>query len=774
MMLLLHKKRRFSRQAVTIQAPGKDGAGGTNMVAVMRWPFLKTTHKLFAWGIILLITPGAYVRAGDALSTSSESVDALPPGAIARLGSLRLRQGSPVAYLAYVLDGKAVLSVGRQPLARLFDATTGKLLREFQFADPQESGRSRNGTQGQPVAVSPDGRQLVLGYGAALQLFDIASGKQLRAFERPVFALHLVAFSPDGKTVVAAGKPVNGDEHDKWISAIMAPQLQSKRKKAPTPKGKVQIWDVGTGKSLRILEAVDGSVASLAIAPDCKRLAVGGEGYDLRLWDMGNGKELRSFPFQREASNFPEQVNPEIQRIAALAFSPDGKTLVSAGGDLFPGGHQMMMMSDTPTLDVWDPATGKHLHRLLKDEYNGFAGVAFSPNGQTLASAGRGGLYMWEMPSARQFFSFHNATTFKRNPAVHLTGLAAELSSVAFAPDGKTVCFGTETGTLHFWDIKAGKEVTLSNGHSGAIFNVAFAPDSHSVATSSVDSTTRIWQLPDGIERKQFPSGMFPGGALAFSADGASLLIVDATGRWVNVADGRLLKEFKADGNYIGHQAIACAGAATFLEVSMFSPLRFRHVAPRDGKPTELPHFEIIINPSYEMNAIEGIALSRNGRVGALASGKQYPGEHSTNRRISIWDTKAEKETQHWTIDRQITGLALAPDGKLLASCNEHEIHFWDSRTGKEVGPPLQLACVQSKRTKMPMAFSADGKLFAAGWDRIEVWDVASRARRYQLSGHRAPVKCLAFDDASRYLASGSDDTTALVWDLSKLGSSAR
>jgi WD40 repeat protein len=234
----------------------------------------------------------------------------------------------------------------------------------------------------------------------------------------------------------------------------------------------------------------------------------------------------------------------------------------------------------------------------------------------------------------------------------------------------------------------------------------------------------------------------------------------------MNIADGRKTRESDADGRYVGHEAVASADGVTWLEVSAFTGLKIHHASSNETIQLTSLH-------AYDVNAVEGMALSRDGKVGALASTNHYLGQKPANRRINTWDLISGKETHQWCLKKEINGLALTPDGGLLASCNGNQIQIWDRRTGKEVGAPLLVASVPPERTKVPMAFSTDGKLLAAGRDRIEVWDVASRARRYQLSGHRGPINCLAFDGTSRYLASESDDTTALVWDLSQLGTSS-
>jgi hypothetical protein len=74
----------------------------------------------------------------------------------------------------------------------------------------------------------------------------------------------------------------------------------------------------------------------------------------------------------------------------------------------------------------------------------------------------------------------------------------------------------------------------------------------------------------------------------------------------------------------------------------------------------------------------------------------------------------------------------------------------------------------KEETTTRSVAFSPDGRMLAVSdsLNQIRVWEIASRKERLGLQGHRGPITCLAFDRACRVLASGSEDTTALVWDL--------
>ncbi len=450
---------------------------------------------------VLTLTLLALVDAGGFAEAPQrpEATDPLPASAVARLGTLRFRQGSPITYAACVLDGKAILSVGREPPVRLFDARTGELLRTFNFAGREFVPPLPYPPHQEPVAVSPDHRGLLAGYGDKLQLIEISSGMNdisSGRFEEFAFTPHLLAFSPDGALVAAARAPESTDQDPK-------PQHRS---------GHIQVWDAKSGKSLRSFDAGQGAVDSLAVSRDSATLAVGSEGFDLSLWDLKSGKEIRRLPSEPASRSWFSDLS-EHQHLDVLAFSPDGKFLV--------GGGREDMLGKWNWLDVWD-ASGKRLTRLLQNQDAGVSAVAFSPKGDMLVSAGRSSLNVWKMPAAEPLSRHFRAWKDRR------AGLDSALSSAAFAADAKTICLGTEAGTLHFWDIDSARELHHLAGHTAPITRIAFSPD----------ASTRIWNWRNSTQVRQFPCDALGLGTLTFSEHGKNPLPARDPDRHLSVSAG--------------------------------------------------------------------------------------------------------------------------------------------------------------------------------------------------------------------------------------------
>jgi RNA polymerase sigma factor (sigma-70 family) len=268
-------------------------------------------------------------------------------------------KGDQVFCADFSPDGKAI-ATGQSSGLKILDAATGQEL-------VSQPGLKVTNC----LAYSPDGKTLASGHldGGSLNLLDAATGQVQTALKVPSNVTCL-AFSPDGKTLATADRTI-------------------------------RLWDLTTTKEIRQFSSPDPrqhSVYSLAFSRDGKKLA-SAEGSDktVKVWDVASGKELATF---RGHTEF----------VIAVAFSPDGKSVASAGGEKI--------------VKVWDLATGKE--RLsLQGPVSGFRGLAFSPDGRLLASAGGGDktVQVWD------------TTTGK--PLTTLAAHTKQVWTVAFTRDGQ-------------------------------------------------------------------------------------------------------------------------------------------------------------------------------------------------------------------------------------------------------------------------------------------------------------------------------------------------
>ena len=192
------------------------------------------------------------------------------------------------------------------------------------------------------------------------------------------------------------------------------------------------------------LEGHEGAVTALAWNGG-PVLASGGVDKKIVLWDVATGKAQQSLT--------------ATAVIRALAVSPDGKLLASAG--------------DEPSLQLWDVATAKPGLK-LSGHTDWVAALAFSPDGKTLASGGYDGtVKLWDAAAGKKLVDVpvKAATVAKQPPPADNAILG-----LAFSPDGKTLAVGGTDTLIHLIDTADGKLLRSIPGHGSAVKALAFHP----------------------------------------------------------------------------------------------------------------------------------------------------------------------------------------------------------------------------------------------------------------------------------------------------------
>jgi len=210
-------------------------------------------------------------------------------------------------------------------------------------------------------------------------------------------------------------------------------------------------------------------------------------------------------------------VLPHTGELFGVAFSPDGNKLASVSTD---------------GVKVWDVAAGRELLSLTGHEGAVYS-VTFSPDGKTLASSsGDSTVKIWDAVTGKELRS--------------LTGHEGAVYSVTFSPDGKTLASGSEDNTVKIWDAVTGKEVATFSGHSETVTSVAFSPDGKTLAGGSVENTVKLWDALTGNELVSLTGHEGAVFSVTFSPDGKTLASSsgDNTVKLWDAVTGKELRSF--------------------------------------------------------------------------------------------------------------------------------------------------------------------------------------------------------------------------------------
>ncbi len=528
-------------------------------------------------------------------------------------------------------------------------------------------------------------------------------------------------------------------------------------------RGRAQLWDIASGKRAGPALPHRGFfVHSLAFSPDGKTLLTGSTDGTARLWDVATGKPLTIPPLKHQGG------------VRAASFSPDGKTIFTAGYGGF--------------VRLWDAATGHPLDQKLPEP--GYV-AAFSPDGKSLlagggwSSAGRNETHLWDLGTGK-------ARNFQHTEAL----------TVAFGPDGKIFATGGNGTTARLWDVATGKSVGKLLEHQAPVYALAFSPDGRTLLTAG-GGVVRLWDVDTGEssgEPLEASSGYFC--SAAFSSDGQNILIPGPDqDAWLwSLPPGRQTRvplpqpgvvsglEYSRDGKSL----LVASGDSTNAEVRLWDPAAGKPMGPSLKNPGY--HHPVVLGPDGRTIVAKSGGMSTSLRILDVIAGKPI-GEPLTFLSVTHLAFSQDGKTilvgslesnQGWSaqlVDATsgkvivplvfkfgvASAMALSSDGKIILTgsidpaTQSAEVQRWDTRTGKALGSALR-----HQGSVVALAFSPNDKIILSGsQDRTaRFWDAATGNPMGLPLLHRGAVNAVAFSPDSKIAATAGDDQMVRLWDV--------
>ncbi|HWB10664.1 MAG TPA: c-type cytochrome domain-containing protein [Pirellulales bacterium] len=650
----------------------------------------------------------------------------------------------------------------------------------------------------QTIAVSPDGKWLATAAADnSIKLWDLATGQPARAITGHAGVVTALRFSADGtklfsgsadKTIrswqVADGAPVGRIDTPQPVQSL-ALVGAGERLASGGGDNTIRIWTTPAGAT-RSVAGLTGAATALALSPDKKILAVATAEGPIQVFDLASGQAVKTLA---------GHAGP----VTGLRFQSNGARLASGGAD--------------KTLRVWDVASGQPVARIEGFSAVAVESVALHPGGnQAATGAADGQIATWKLdvPAPRALGGADEApatvaavsrdgrwlataglvggkpTILVRDVASGavaktLVGHEAQVTALAFSPDGNRVISGSQDKTARVWNLADGQQIAKFAGHTQTVSAVAFDAGGGQAVSGSTDNSLKLWNTADGSELKNFAGhgGPIVGVAMTGNNQRVVSASADQTVRLWNPADGQQAGAF---GVGVVPTALALSRDDNRVVVGCTdNSVKLFQVA--DGK--------LLANLTGHAVAVGSVGFSADGtRVVSAAAGE----------RAIVWDTTRAAALESLVIGEggvtfaqftanpneiilgsgnklihaatlhfervipghmgKISGLAYSNDGGLIFSASAD-----GTLRGFQTGDGAQRYAAQAGGPLHALAVSPDGNWLAtAGEDKsVRVFNAGngSPGPKPQFVGFTAPVKAVAFSADGQLVIGGGNESIA-------------
>ncbi|MDY0169550.1 MAG: hypothetical protein RBS80_23610 [Thermoguttaceae bacterium] len=580
---------------------------------------------------VLLGASALHLAAPD-VATGDRLGDPLPAGAVARLGTLRMRYGG-ISDMIYLPDGRAIIAVGS--VVEIWNMAAGECL----FRERIVPAGIRS------IDVRQDGQAVLLADSAGtVHEWDPAKNEVLRTVATGQSSLLSARYSPDGARVLTTG--------------VTPPTLKE--------------FELATGRELAFVKDemhtfshgiydVSGKTAFVSGAA--------GSGPVLAHYDLAAGKLLNTWHKDYNAYNRALELSPDGERLLAgtrhmaVEFQVDGYKELNR----FRGHHghavpavaycrdpdQILTGSRDGSIRRWDRVKNEVLLRWVAHSAHCTL-LRVSPDGSRVLSFGGGMVVESDIATGK--------------PTLDWDRHGQAVQAVAVMPGGRRVVSGSSDATLRVWDIDTGESLSVIEGANLGAYAVAIAPEGDRVAAGCKDGLLREFRLPGGGLLRELSGHLGYVRSVAYTPDGGRLISSGGDGRiriWApgNGEPEKVMKEHRG-----GVLCVAVSDDGKRL-IS----------GGRDGTARLWDLAEARLLQTFEGHRgwVDAVCFARDGRH-AFSSGR--------DGRILKWDLQTGEIAGEMSHGGWVRALALSPDGAILCAGGEdNAITCWNPGSGEQL-----------------------------------------------------------------------------------------